>query len=452
MTGEEKLNKKLETVLDKSKADETEIVYIGSESGLTRYANSAIHQNVAENNHTLYFRVVLGKKIGVASTNSMITGDMVQTLQNAIEIAKTQPENPDFPGLPKPAAYRELDTYDETTAGFSPADRARIVRDLIRASDAMGFDLAGAFSTSHGEVAVMNSHGVRAYQPTTVASINMIAMSATSSGYAAGMSRKVNDIDFDKLARRAVTKCDLSQNPRQIDTGEYEVILEPAAVAELMEWLNYIGFGSRAFQEKTSFLAGKIGRKITSPMITIVDDGLDKNSIAFPFDFEGVPKKKVVLIDKGKAKGVVYDRMSAVKENGVKSTGHAMPPDQSMAAGSFALNVTMAPGKAAASKMIEKVKKGILITRFHYINGFIDTPNAVLTGMTRDGTFLIEKGEIVTGIKNLRFTDSMLRAFGTAAAVSRERELVDTWWGAVGCCKVPAMHLKSFKFTGKTDF
>ncbi len=450
MIGQKKLFDKLEKVLSQSQADETEIVYIGTESGLTRFANSAIHQNVFENNSKIYFRSALGKKIGVASTNSLGDEELKETLGNSHEIARNQPENPHFPGFAAPAEYGKIDTFHEPTAKFSPLGRAEVVKKVIAAADARQFTLAGAFSTQCGEVAVVNSHGVRAYQPVTAASVNMIAMSDTSSGYAAGLSRKVDGIDFETLAARAVEKCGRSQNPRGIEPGEYEVILEPAAVGSLLEWMNYIGFGSKSFQEDTSFLAGKIGKKITSEMVTLYDNGLDPSSIAFPFDFEGVPKKKVTFIENGVAKSVVYDRITAYKGK-TESTGHALTPESS-GEGAIALNLVMVPGTADREEMIAKVKRGILVTRFHYINGFIDTPNAVLTGMTRDGTFLIEDGEIKHGIKNLRFTDSMLRSFGTAVAVSRETELIESWWDAVGCIKAPTLHLGSFKFTGKTEF
>ena len=450
MIGKEKLFNRLEKTLARSRADETDVVFTGTESGLTRYANSEIHQNVFENNTKIIFRSVIGKKVGVASTNSLNTDDLKAALANSYEIAMNQPENPDFPGLPGPAKYREMDTYDEHTAKYSPLDRAKTVKKIIAAADDRGFTVAGALSSGRSEIAVLNSKGVRAYQPASHAAVNIISMSDTSSGYAAGLSRRVNDIDFDMLAGRAVSKCDIAQNPKDVEPGEYEVILEPPAVGELLEWLNYIGFGSKSFEDGTSFLAGKIGKKITSEMITISDDALDQKSIAFPFDFEGNPKKKVTFIDKGTAKGVVHNRMSAKKE-GVRTTGHALPPDES-AEGALGLNMSVVPGKAARSKMIEKVKKGILVTRFHYINGFIDTANAVLTGMTRDGTFLIENGEIVSGLKNLRFTDSMLRAFGTAVAISKETELIESWWSSVGCIKAPVLHLGSFRFSGKTSF
>lgn len=450
MLGKVKLFKILEAALAKSKATETDIVFIGNETGLTRFANSAIHQNVFENNNRIFFRSIIGKKVGVSSTNSLVPADLNKALVNSYEIAFNQPENEHFPGLPGPAKYKVINTFDDVTARFSPRDRAKVVKQIVKICDAKKFTMAGAFSTSSGEIAVINSKGVWAYQPLSTASINMIAMSDTSSGYAAGLSRKVNKIDFEMLAHRAVEKCDESQNPLSVDPGDFEVILEPAAVAALLEWMNYIGFGGKSFQDKQSFLAGKIGKKVTSPMISVTDDGLDGSAIAFPFDFEGVPKKKVSIINKGIAKGVVYDRLLAKKEK-KKSTGHALTPDEA-GEGSFAMNLAMSPGKASGDQMISKVKKGILVTRFHYINGFIDTPNAVLTGMTRDGTFLIENGEITGGIKNLRFTDRMLRSLGTAQAVSKETELVDSWWNSVGCIRAPKVHLKSFKFSGKTEF
>jgi predicted Zn-dependent protease len=450
MIGKEKLFARLEKVLAQSSADETEIVYVGAESGLTRYANSAIHQNVFENNSKIFFRTAFGKKIGVASTNSLVGSDLKRTLDNSCEIARNQPENINFPGLPGPAKYRDVNTFDDKTAGFSPRDRAKVVKKIIRVADRKKFSLAGAFSTSSGEIAVVNSKGVRAYQPITTASVNMIAMSDSSSGYAAGLSRQVDNVDFDKLAKIAVEKCDKSQNPVSVEPGDYEVILEPAAVGSLLEWVNYIGFGSKSFLDKTSFMAGKIGKKITSDKINLYDNGLDSKTIAFPFDFEGVPKKKVSFISKGVAKGVVYDRITAYKGK-AKSTGHSLTADSS-AMGAIALNLVMSGGRSTREKMIQNVKRGILVTRFHYINGFIDTPRAVLTGMTRDGTFLIENGEIASGIKNLRFTDAMMRSFKSVATISKETELIESWWDAVGCIQAPTLHLGSFKFTGKTEF
>jgi len=450
MTGQDKLIDRLERVLDRSHADETEVVCSASESGLTRFANSTIHQNVAEKNNRIFFRCAIGKRVGFASTNSVVAEDLLKTLNNACEIAATLPEDPDYPGLPGPAKYKTIDTLDPATAKCTPAKRAAAVKTAIKAADKAGFTVAGSLSTGVTEVAILNSRGVRAYHAGTSAAMSVIAMSEDSSGYAAGVSPSFAGIDPAAVAGVAIEKCRLALHPQAIEPGEYEVILEPAAVGALLEWLNYVGLGSKAFAENMSFLSGNIGKKLVSDMITLYDDAYEKDGIGMPFDFEGVPRKKVVFLDKGVAKGVTHNRVSA-RKIGVKSTGHAIPAAWA-SEGAMGMNVSIAAGKTPRAKMIGQVKRGILVTRFHYINGLLDPPNAVMTGMTRDGVFLIENGAIKCGLKNLRFTDSLVRVLAKTVAVSRERTLVDNWWSSVGCTRVPALHLGSFKFTGKTEF
>ena len=282
MIGREKLFKKLESVLAKSKADQTEIVFIGTDSGLTRFANSYIHQNVHESNNRIFIRSVIGNKVGVATANSLVTGELLKTLDASYEIAIQQPENPNFPGLAKPAKYKEMNTFDDATASCTPKARAEKVKSIISLSDEKNFTAAGAFSTSSGEIAVLNSNDLRAYQPFTGTSTNMVVMSDTSSGYSSDTSRKVSDLDFEKLAKTAVDKCYRSQNPISIDAGEYEVILEPAAIAEALEWLNYVSFGSKGYLQNMSLLSGKIGNKITSDQITIYDNALDEKANSTP--------------------------------------------------------------------------------------------------------------------------------------------------------------------------
>jgi predicted Zn-dependent protease len=284
----------------------------------------------------------------------------------------------------------------------------------------------------------------------TSASINIVAMSKDSSGFAVGLSRNVDDVDVVALADVAVEKARLSRRPKPLDPGDYEVILEPSAIGEAFEWINYVGFGSKAFQEKTSFLSGNIGKKLMHESVTIFDDANDTSGFALPFDFEGIPKQKVYFVEKGVGKGVVYDRLAGKRE-GVPSTGHALTAD-SHGEGAIGLNIFLDTGDKTEEEMIASVERGLLVTRFHYVNGFVDTPKAALTGMTRDGTFLIENGQIKHGIRNMRFTDSMLRAFSTVKGISKDRKLVPAWWDDVGCVAAPTFHLGSFKFTGTTDF
>jgi PmbA protein len=449
MIGKEKILDRLNSVLKKSEADQTEAVYIGGESGLTRFANSTIHQNVFEVNSRVYFRVALEKKIGVASTNSFTKKDLQKTLLDATEIAKNQRENPNFPGLPSKQKVLNPNTYFKKTAEFTPLQRAEEVKKIFDQAKVHNLTAAGSFSTSEAEIAVGNSNGVACYQPLTSSFINIIVMGDNSSGYADCLSRDVDDIKVDHLTQIAIQKCLDSKNPKDSEPGEYDVILEPTAVAALLEWMNYIGFGSKAFQEGTSFLSNRIGQKIMGENITIYDDGNDQSAIAFPFDFEGVPKQKVTLVEKGVAKGVVYDSVAAYKDK-VKSTGHALTPDS--ADGALALNIFIQAGDSSLDKMIESAERGLLVTRFHYINGLLDTTNALLTGMTRDGTFWIENGKVKHGVKNLRFTESMIKAFSNVMQISKDSKIVNSWWGDIGCVVAPAMMLKNFKFTGKTEF
>ncbi|KPJ65751.1 hypothetical protein AMJ44_09565 [candidate division WOR-1 bacterium DG_54_3] len=449
MIGKEKILDNLSSVVKKSEVDQTEAVYIGGESGLTRFANSTIHQNVFEANSKVYFRAALGKKIGVAATNSFIKADLEKALSNAIEIAKNQKENPDFPGLPSQKDALSLNTYFDKTARFTPMQRAQEIKKIFDQIKVHNLTAAGSFSTGQTEIAVVNTNGVDCYQPLTSTFLNIVVTGDNSSGYADCLSRNVEDINAENLAQIAIKKCLESKDPKVLEPGEYDVVLEPTAVAALLEWMNYIGFGSKPFQEGTSFLSNRIGQKIMGKDVTIYDDGNDQSAIAFPFDFEGVPKQKVTLVEKGVAKGVVYDSISAHKDK-VKSTGHALTPDS--AEGALALNVFVEPGDSSLDKMIESVDRGLLVTRFHYINGLLDTTNALLTGMTRDGTFLIENGKVKHGIKNLRFTESMLKAFSNVVQISKDRKIVNSWWGDVGCVVAPAMLMKSFKFTGKTEF
>lgn len=449
MIGKEKILDILNSVIKKSEADQTEAVYIGGESGLTRFANSTIHQNVFEVNSKVYFRTALGKKIGVAATNSFAKADLEKALSNATEIAKNQKENPDFPGLPSKEEVLSLNTYFEKTARFTPILRAQEIKRIFDRAKVHNLTAAGSLSTGEAEIAVVNTNGVVCYQPLTSTFINVVVTGDNSSGYAEHLSRNVDDINVERLAQIAIQKCLDSKDPKGLEPGEYDVVLEPTAVAALLEWMNYIGFGSKSFQEGTSFLSNRIGQKIMGENITIYDDGSDESAIAFPFDFEGVPKQKVTLIEGGVAKGVVYDSISAHKDK-IKSTGHALTPDN--AEGALALNLFIEAKDSSLDKMIESVERGLLVTRFHYINGLLDTTNALLTGMTRDGTFLIENGKVKHGVKNLRFTESMLKAFSNVAQTSEDRKIVNSWWGDVGCVVAPAMLIKNFKFTGKTEF
>ena len=265
-------------------------------------------------------------------------------------------------------------------------------------------------------------------------------MSPTGSGFAEASSRNAADLNATAVGEEAIARCQANQSPIDFDPSEMEVILSHYAVAELLGYLNYMGFGALPFQEGRSFMAGKLSQKVMDEKLTIWDDGLDPAGAPMPFDFEGVGKQKVVIIDKGVANAVVYDSFTAHREPGKRSTGHSN--------GRFsasAMNLFIASGTATEQEMIAQTKRGIYVTRFHYIRP-IHPARTIITGMTRDGAFLVEDGRITSPVKNLRFTQSIVEAFSHVDLVGKETRLL----GEFALSRVPMLKLARFNFTGKT--
>lgn len=445
MLGERKMREIAERVLSLSAANQTEVIIMSEDSGLTRFANSYIHQNVAERNVGLRVRAVVGKKIGVASSNDLSQEALERVVERAMTIAKLQPENPDFTSLPSPATVAEIEAFDEATASFNPEDRAKAVGLVCQLALNNGLIASGAFTTGAGELAVANSLGIFAYYSTTTADINTVIMSDDSAGYAAATAWKVGEINTEVVGAEAVEKALQTRNPRELSPGRYPVILEEYAVADMLETLAYLGFGALAVQEGRSFMVDSFGKQIMSDAISIWDDGLDPTGLPMPFDFEGVPRQRVDLIKGGVAEAVVYDSYTAGKE-GRASTGHGLPAPNTH--GPIPGHIFMAPGEASKEEMLETMERGLWVTRFHYTVP-VHPKLAIVTGMTRDGTFLIEKGEVAYPIKNLRFTQSYIEALANVDLVGRATRLQQSWFGGV---RAPALKLAEFEFTGATEF
>ncbi|MFP3904019.1 MAG: metallopeptidase TldD-related protein, partial [Armatimonadota bacterium] len=252
----------------------------------------------------------------------------------------------------------------------------------------------------------------------------------------------VRDIDASQIAQTAADKCTQSAGPQEIEPGQYDVILEPEAVADMVQFLGWTTFNALACQEGRSPFSGRMGEQVCGENITITDDGLDPRGQQLAFDFEGVPKQALTLIDAGIAANVVYDSYTAGREEGRQSTGHALPAPNTW--GPMPINQFVQTGDATVEEMIAEIDRGLLVTRFHYTN-VVSPKQSVLTGMTRDGTFMIEDGEIVGGIKNLRFTESILQAFSRVEAIGAEGKLCGRVWA-------PAMLIRDFNFSGATEF
>jgi predicted Zn-dependent protease len=448
MLGRDQIKHRTDAILSRSTADQTEVVVMAEESALTRFANSAIHQNVAETDIQVRIRVVIGTRIGVASTNHLDDRALERTLETAISIAKLQPPNPDFKSLPRPQPIPDVIAFSEATAGCTPEQRATAVGAICLQARGEGLVASGALTTSTHELAVASSNGIFAYLPTTYADINTVIMSDTSAGYASALAMDVRDLDSDAVGAEAVDKCLRSQGPRVFPPDELPVILEPYAVQDLVTMMSLTGFGAMAMQEGRSFMVGRIGQPIVDSRVSIWDDGLDTTGIPQPFDFEGVPKQRVDLIRHGVACGVVYDSYRAGKEASRSSTGHALPAPNRF--GPTPTNLFFAPGDSTLEAMIQGTERGIYVTRFHYTRP-VDPTRVVVTGMTRDGTFLVENGEIAYPIKNLRFTQSYLEALNRVEQIGRQTRLLGGMGGFLRN-RVPALKLAGFRFTGATEF
>ena len=437
LMGEERMRAMLELALAHSSADQTEVGLSAGHWALTRFANSAIHQNMASGNAGMHVRAVFGKKVASASSNVIDEAGVRALVDRAVDMARHQDENPDFVSLPEPTSPQpspeRRGSYSEATAECSAERRAEMVRAIIGESDRVEATAAGSLSVRAHERAVANSLGVRTYYRTTGAGLTTVATGPDGGfGYAAATVNDVGDIDARAVGQEAAQLASMSRNPADVEPGEYECVLSPYAVADMMGAFLWMGFWALAYQEGRSCVCGKMGEKIVDASVTIWDDGLDPRTLVTPYDGEGVPKQRVDLVRDGVATGILYDSYTAHRE-GKKSTGHA-----------GGVNPIMAPGNATVEEMISSTKRGLLVTRFHYTNT-AHLMTASFTGMTRDGTFLIEKGRIVGPVKNLRFTQSILEALSNLDMTGRDLKLVNS-------TLAPALKIGKWRFTSATEF
>jgi predicted Zn-dependent protease len=407
-----------------------------TDSSLTRFAESRIHQNVAETNALLSVRAIIGKRIGCARGNQLSLEGVQSVARRALDLARVAAEDERFVSLPGPQPLPTVDSYAEASAASTPEQRAEIARSVAGIAGKSGCRASGSLSTEVSELMVGNSLGVRAYAPATQASLVVVVDDGESSGYADWRGVDTAGLDAGLIAETATEKCVRGRGAEGVEPGEYPVILEPPAVGDMLTLLAYMGLGALALQEGRSFLAGRIGEKVMGESISIWDDATDGRQLAFPFDFEGVPKRKVMLIEKGVARTVVYDSYTANRE-GKHSTGHALPAPNTH--GPMPLHLFLGTGEASLDEMIGSTERGILVTRFHYTN-VVHEKETIITGMTRDGTFLVENGEVARPLKNLRFTQSILEALNRVEMVGKEARLSEYAY-------VPALKIARLTFT-----
>ncbi|MGH2454876.1 MAG: TldD/PmbA family protein [Candidatus Limnocylindria bacterium] len=425
---------------------EAEALYLARDAALTRFAGSRIHQNVSEHDATLRMRVVDGGRSGVASTNRLDAEGIREVVARAGEICRRAAENPDAPPLPaadQGAGDSDLGFVAET-AGAEPELRAEGARAVIAAAQAAGLDASGAFSTEATTMAIANSRGLRSRHTTSSAKLLTVMTGPDgASGYAQATGTDVAAIDPVAVGQEAAEKAVRSAGATDLEPGEYDVILEEYAVQTVLEYLGYAGFSALAVEEGRSFM--ELGSQVMGANVSIWDDGQDPSGLPAAMDFEGVAKQRVDLIGDGVARGLVHDSSTAGRA-GIRSTGHGLPAPNTF--GPLTWNLFMAPGTSSKEAMLASIQRGIWVTRFHYVN-IVHPRRGVLTGMTKDGTFLIENGRIARPIRNLRFTQAIPEAFHRVHAIAAETRLVAAEYSGINA-RVPALQVGRFAFTGAT--
>jgi PmbA protein len=449
LRGADALLSPLREALRDAPADEADIHVHRRQAAITRYAASSIHQNALSDETHVRVRAVVGRAVGVVESNSLDVAELRSALSGAAELASASRPDEDWPGVSEREPIGTVTSYDEATAASTAGEQAAAI---ARVCDAMRGGMRAAGTSQHEvtEDAVANTSGVAAYAPATLAYLRALVQSDEGSGYAEDLAWRAAELDPERVASRAAQKCALDHDRQELPPGEYEAVFEELAVAEILRIVSLTGLGGQSVKEGRSFMSGRIGEKVTGEAFTLVEDALDPRTLAIPFDFEGTPKRRVTLVERGVARGPVYDRTSA-KAAGVRSTGHAADPSR-YANGGHAANLTMAGGAAPHDELVGAVGNGLLITRFHYTNT-PDPRSATMTGTTRDGTFLVEDGKITRALANVRYTMSALDLFAGIELLGPQR-LARDWWSSNGMgsvvCLVPPMKVRRATITGSS--
>ena len=431
----------LELVRARAASAEAEVVVMSGVSALTRFANSFIHQNVAEESSHVLLRVALDGHVASVSFDGPSDGEHLGRLaEDAIQAARAQSVDPDWPGLTPPTPGLAVEHWDEATAVTSPDERARRVRGFVDAAG--GLETAGFCSTSASIADFQNSAGQRLTGRTTHATLDGIARTGTADGAARKTSVRLTDLDGRAMGERATTKARTASDQTDLETGRYEVFLEPECVSNILSFLLAHGFNGKAVEDGRSFI--RLGEQQFDPSITLLDDVTDPAMVGIPFDVEGTSKSPLDLVSGGVTKALLHNRRTARKA-GTESTGHAVEGGGPF--GALGANLVLTAGAASTDELIAGVGRGLLVTDFWYTR-ILDPKTQVVTGLTRNGVWLIEDGRIVRPVTNMRFTQSFVEALapGAVRAVGSEPALLFGGWDSVYL--VPALHLESWNFTG----
>ena len=465
-----------QTIFDKlrrySSADEVELLISGGRSALTRFANNTIHQNVAEESFHISVRASFGVgsaegiRTARASTNKHDDESLKRVMQTAEALAKAQQPEPELLPMPSPddvaaavtSTGTRLPRYFEATAQLTPQQRADAVSRVVDVANKRALTTAGIYSNSEMAEGIFNSRGVSDWYEQTLAEVSITMLGATSSGWQKANAPDATLLDALQLAESAAQKAYDSQNPRELAPGKYTVILEPSAVLDIVGFM-FWDFSAAALLEQRSFLNDRIGTQLFGENITVWDDVYHPMQAGVPFDGEGMKRHRVKLIDNGVVQDIVYARGSAQKMErselrgkvgAVRPTGHGFSLPNEI--GEAPVNIVFSGPPSGQSRSVEEMvastERGILVTRLWYIRE-VDPYEKIVTGMTRDGTFLVENGRVQSGIRNFRFNQSLVQMLQNVEAMSAPvrsagEESIDM--------VVPAIKVRDFNFTEATKF
>lgn len=432
----------------KGKADAAEVLVSSSEVATSRFANNGMTQNQAPSATSVSVRVLVGGRQARLSANDTSAKAVRQLVDNAIVVAKLLEKDPEMLPLYKPAGApgndSQVSRFDRKTAAFTPEARAAAISRIIAVAKPHTLNGAGTFSSGASVFAIGNSEGLFEFHQETEAECSVTMTASDSSGWAKAHNPAVSLIDTEAMAKRAAEKALASANPADIDPGKYTVILEPSAVLDLLGWF-WSDFAGTSHLDQLSCFLNKVGQKVLGDNITIRDDAFHPLQAGAPFDGEGLSRTVVTLVENGVIRNLVHGRRSAAKF-GVNPTGHGVTEPSSM--GEYPVNIVVEGGSTSLDEMIASTDKGILLTRVWYVRE-VDPATKIVTGMTRDGTFLVEGGKVKQGVKNLRFNVSLIEMLNNVVALGPSvRTAGEEGFPAV----VPAMKVNNFKFASTTRF
>ena len=463
MLTQEKAGDIFDRVKKLSTADEVEVFLSGGKFSLTRFANNTIHQNVAEENHTLSVRTAFGGRTARASTNKFDDESLRKVVESSENLAKVQHSDPDLLPMPDP---READAnasasatpsrHFAATAAITPELRAQGVKSIVGVADQHKLTTAGTYSSNEWVEGIFNSRRLNKWHEQTAAEISITIIAADSSGWQKANSPDAANLNPLELAEIAAKKALDSTHPKEVPAGKYTVILEPSAVLDIVGFM-FWDYSGTAILDQRSFLTGRIGEKIFGENITIWDDVNHRLQTGSPFDGEGMARLKMPLVENGVVNRVAYSRATAARMKHseykdrvgpIEATGHGflLPNEIGEMPGNIVFASSQNP--QTLEQMIASTERGVLVTRLWYIRE-VEPYEKILTGMTRDGTFYVENGRVKHGIRNFRFNESLIHMLSNVTAMglpvrASGEESMDM--------VVPAMKISDFNFTEVTRF